>query len=112
MLKQLSSSGLILAFALVSKVAFGATEITPFAGHRFAGNISLLASGAATTNELRFENGASAGILVNADVEGQGRQLQLYYSHQSARARSENPDDLGGLAQFDVAIDTPLLPGW
>ena len=111
MLKHFLSSGLVPGLAFISQLALGATEITPFVGQRFASDIALQTSGAATSDKLRFESDPSVGILINTDIDGQGRQYQFYYSHQNARARPSSSADFGGLTRFDVAIDRLQVGG-
>lgn len=111
MLKQSSKAGMVLAIALLSHTALGATEFTPYVGNRFTSNIALHTAGASTTNELRFTDSAAAGILINTDLAGQSSQYQLYYSHQRTQARPSTPADFGGLVQFDVAIDRLQIGG-
>lgn len=106
-----AGTGLILALTLASQAAFAATTVTPFVGYRFASNIDLRANGAATTDNLRFTDSPSAGIVINTDLDRPSRKFQLYYSHQSTQARADTSTDFGGLTRFDVDIDRLQLGG-
>lgn len=104
MLKPAGKSCLIL-FAVFSAPVLGGTEVTPFAGYRFANNVELRTSGATTSDELHFRSGASFGVLLNADLDQPGRQYQFYYAHQITRASTGQPADFAGISHFDVVID-------
>ena len=97
--------GCLILFALFPTPVFGGTEVTPFAGYRFADNVQLQTNGATTSDELHFNSGASFGVLVNADLDQPGKQYQLYYAHQVTRASVAQPADFAGLGHFDVVID-------
>lgn len=111
MQKQITRIGLILAAALTSHAVFAATEITPFVGERFASSISIRSDVYAPASPLRFKEKPVVGVLINSDIAGQSSQYQLYYSHQSATARPQDPTDFNGLAQLHVTIDRLQIGG-
>lgn len=111
MRNQSTKTGLVLALTLISQTAFAGITVTPFVGYQFASNIDLRSNAVATTDQLRFADGPSAGILIDSDLEGPARQFQLYYSHQETRARPEKSIDFEGLSRFDVTIDRLQLGG-
>ena len=98
---------------LVSWPVWGDTDIMPFAGMRFGGNVNLVVNGTSAQDgaavsqpegQVRFADRPAYGLVIDHDLNEPGKQWELYYSRQQTHVHTANASALGAVDGFDVTV--------
>jgi hypothetical protein len=79
-------------------------SLAPFTGFRMGSSVDIETAGASATDQIRFRDSDSQGLLLNFDLEEPGKQGELYFGRQSTSARLDN----GLFAPDTTSIDLTI----
>jgi len=97
-------SALALSLTLASTPVAAAVGLTPFAGFRMGGSVDIESAGANTKGQIRFDDTASHGLILNFDLPEAGKQGELYFGRQETTAKLDNGLFAPGTQAIDVTI--------
>lgn len=97
-------SALALGLTLASTPVAADVGLTPFAGFRMGGSVDIESAGANTKGQIRFDDTASQGLVLNFDLPEAGKQGELYFGRQETTAKLDNGLFAPGTQAIDVTI--------
>ncbi|WP_417519026.1 hypothetical protein [Marinobacter sp.] len=95
---------LTTGLTLVSVPAAADISITPFVGYRMGSSIDIESSSASTSDQVRFKDSVSQGLILNFDLQDPGTQGELYFGRQETSAKLDNGFFAPGTQAIDVTI--------